>query len=130
MSLVKVAGLSNLEGTKSLTTDQIIDRATCRAWVNFNGTDTVVIRASFNVSSITDNGPGNYTVNFTTAMPDTNYCVVIGARQDGDTNEHAYQPDIKYGGTYSVSAVQVGYGYSVSSSVWRDPSYFNVAVFR
>jgi hypothetical protein len=47
----------------------------CRAWVNFNGTGTVAIRGSGNVSSITDNGTGDYTVNFTTAMPDANYCV-------------------------------------------------------
>jgi hypothetical protein len=47
----------------------------CRAWVNFNGTGTVAIRASGNVSSITDNGTGDYTVNFTTAMPDANYNV-------------------------------------------------------
>jgi hypothetical protein len=46
-----------------------------KAWVNFNGTGTVAIRASFNVSSITDNGTGDYTVNFTTAMADTNYVV-------------------------------------------------------
>lgn len=45
----------------------------CRAWVNFNGTGTVAIRESGNVSSITDNGVGSYTVNFTTAMPDANY---------------------------------------------------------
>ena len=48
----------------------------CRAWVNFNGTGTVAIRASGNVSSITDNGAGNYTVNFATAMPDANYAVI------------------------------------------------------
>jgi hypothetical protein len=48
----------------------------CRAWVNFNGTGTVAIRASGNVSSITDNGTGDYTVNFTTAMPDANYSIV------------------------------------------------------
>jgi hypothetical protein len=47
----------------------------CRAWVNFNGTGTVAIRASGNVTSITDNGTGDYTVNFTTAMPDANYFV-------------------------------------------------------
>jgi hypothetical protein len=47
----------------------------CRAWVNFNGTGTVAIRASGNVSSITDNGTGDYTVNFTTNMPDANYAV-------------------------------------------------------
>ena len=45
----------------------------CRAWVNFNGTGTVAIRASGNVTSITDNGVGDYTVNFTTAMSDANY---------------------------------------------------------
>jgi hypothetical protein len=45
----------------------------CRAWVNFNGTGTVAIRASGNVSSITDNGVGDYTVNFATAMLDDNY---------------------------------------------------------
>jgi hypothetical protein len=45
----------------------------CRAWVNFNGTGTVAIRASGNVSSITDNGTGDYTLNFTTSMPDANY---------------------------------------------------------
>lgn len=48
----------------------------CRAWVNFNGTGTVAIRASGNVSSITDNGAGDYTVNFTTALEDANYSVV------------------------------------------------------
>ena len=55
----------------------------CRAWVNFNGTGTVAIRASFNVSSITDNGTGDYTVNFTTSMPDTNYAVLKSVSDDG-----------------------------------------------
>jgi hypothetical protein len=48
----------------------------CRAWVNFNGSGTVAIRAQFNVSSITDNGTGSYTVNFTTALADANYSAV------------------------------------------------------
>jgi hypothetical protein len=50
-----------------------------KAWVNFNGTGTVAIRDSFNVSSITDNGAGDYTVNFTTAMPNANYAVTYSA---------------------------------------------------
>jgi hypothetical protein len=54
-----------------------------RAWVNFNGTGTVAIRASGNVSSITDNGAGDYTVNFTTAMPDANYAAQV-TLQRGD----------------------------------------------
>jgi len=51
------------------------DGYTAKAWVNFNGTGTVAIRGSQNVSSITDNGTGNYTVNFTTAFSDTNYVI-------------------------------------------------------
>ena len=55
----------------------------CRAWVNFNGTGTVAIRGSGNVSSITDHGTGDYSVNFTTAMPDANYGAGLGS---GDVN--------------------------------------------
>ena len=59
----------------------------CRAWVNFNGTGTVAIRASGNVSSITDNNTGDYTVNLTTAMPDANYAFQISSfnTTDGGT---------------------------------------------
>lgn len=57
-----------------------------RAWVNFNGTGTVAIRSSGNVSSITDNGAGNYTVNLATAMPDANYAVSLGASFDDATD--------------------------------------------
>ena len=61
------ASLATISGTAPLYM--------CRAWVNFNGTGTVAIRASGNVSSITDNGTGDYTVNFTTALVDANYSV-------------------------------------------------------
>ncbi len=54
----------------------------CRAWVNFNGTGTVAIRASGNVSSITDNAAGDYTVNFTNAMPDANFSVACAGQED------------------------------------------------
>ena len=73
-----VSGTTTL--TLPATTGTVLNDATvgvCRAWVNFNGTGTVAIRASFNVSSITDNGTGDYTVNFTTAMTDANYSPVI-----------------------------------------------------
>ncbi len=49
-----------------------------KAWVNFNGTGTVAIRSAFNVSSITDNGTGQYVINFTTAMPDANFATTVG----------------------------------------------------
>ena len=58
----------------------------CRAWVNFDGSGTVAIRASGNVSSITDNGTGNYTMNFTTAMPDANYALVGSADEAGSAS--------------------------------------------
>jgi hypothetical protein len=54
----------------------------CRAWVNFNGTGTVAIRASGNVSSITDNATGDYTVNFTTALSDANYSAIATCSTD------------------------------------------------
>ena len=76
----------------------------CRAWVNFNGTGTPAIRASGNVSSITDNGTGEYTINFTTTLTDANYATVLGGNWSGTaaiTSIAAASP------TYSTSAVKV-----------------------
>ena len=62
------------DGTNSTSaTNPILGSA--KAWVNFDGTGTVAIRGSYNVSSITDNGTGDYTINFTNALPDANYSV-------------------------------------------------------
>ena len=69
----------------------------CRAWVNFDGTGTPAIRASGNVSSITDNGTGDYTVNFSNAMPDVNYCPVAMTSGDADI--------IVVGGSRTVYAI-------------------------
>jgi hypothetical protein len=60
------------DGTNSTSATNPI-RGSARAWVNFNGTGTVAIRQSYNVSSVTDNGTGDYTVNFTNALPNTSY---------------------------------------------------------
>jgi hypothetical protein len=60
------------------------DTQLCKAWVNFNGSATVAIRGSYNVSSITDNGTGDYTVNFTTAMPDANYSISGSVAEEGE----------------------------------------------
>jgi hypothetical protein len=77
----------------------------CRAWVNFNGTGTVAIRASFNVSSITDNGTGDYTVNFTNALPDANYAVVAsGATTATPTTTQRWSPAV---GTLATSSVKI-----------------------
>ena len=71
---MKVNGTTGLTFPDA-TTLESAGQSSVRAWVNFNGTGTVAIRASYNVASITDNGTGNYNVNFTTAMPDANYAV-------------------------------------------------------
>ncbi len=54
----------------------------CRAWVDFNGTGTVTIREGLNISSIADNGVGDYTINFTQALPSANYSVLFGGQID------------------------------------------------
>ena len=95
----------------------------CRAWVNFNGTSVVAIRQSFNVSSITDNGTGDYTVNFTTAMPDGNYAFSVAAGTGTTVNWTA-------GGPFAApttSALRIWTG-STGGSV--DLAYVVVAIFR
>jgi hypothetical protein len=91
----------------------------CRAWVNFNGTGTVAIRASGNVSSITDNGTGDYTLNFTTAMGDANYAVMSFSNgvplDDGATARTASAFRFN---TYNLAGVKF------------DTSVVNVAIFR
>ncbi len=103
------------------------DRQTqwCKAWVNFNGTGTVAIRDSFNVSSITDNSTGQYTVNFTTAMADTNYCLSGMSGITTGTTTWINQPfDTTAPATTSV---RVGTCYGNGSSI--DSNLVSVAIF-
>jgi hypothetical protein len=98
----------------------------CRAWVNFNGTGTVAIRGSGNVSSITDNGTGDYTVNFTTAMTDASYSISNAAQRDVDNG--ACITGISVTTSPTTSAVRV-----VSkgdSNVLVDVAYYCVSIFR
>ena len=101
-----------------------------KAWVNFNGTGTVAIRTSYNVSSITRNGTGDYTVNFTTAMPNANYVVSGSANDTGATSSYTW---IATGSGASgnisrtTTAVRVQAVYSTASA--NDCSTVNVAIF-
>lgn len=100
----------------------------CRAWVNFNGTGTVAIRANGNVSSITDNGVGDYTINFTTAMPDANYAAVVGGIEDNAGGAAGnvltrFHRTLPLAGSIRVSA-------NTQSSPAFDMLYFYVAIFR
>ena len=98
----------------------------CRAWVNFNGTGTVAIRASGNVTSITDNGTGDYTVNFTTAMPDANYSAVYAARIEGSaTLANEVNPSLP---AKAVGSLRITTLNSTFSST--DAGQINVVIFR
>lgn len=101
----------------------------CRAWVNFNGVGTVAIRASGNVSSITDNGNGDYTVNFTTAMPDQNYSVVTSGMFGGDPDAQTAIVGPYRGSTYSTTSVRLQTTVG-SAVIYNDSLYVNCAIFR
>jgi len=96
----------------------------CRAWVNFNGTGTVAIRASGNVSSITDNNTGDYTVNFTTAMPDADYSFSGAAGTPGVSFSIVSNRST----TQTTSALRIG-TYTDAGSL-QDNTYVNVSIFR
>lgn len=93
----------------------------CRAWVNFNGTGTVAIRASGNVSSITDNGVGTYAVNLTTAMSDANYCVQMSSLFS--TAVYAINSVV----SITTSVVNLVHG---ENNIAADVSSMYIAVFR
>jgi hypothetical protein len=101
----------------------------CRAWVNFNGTGTVAIRASFNVSSITDNGTGNYTVNFTTAMPDANYAGV-GNGRFATTGGNAAETAAIALADLATTSVRVWTSDGASPNNAEDEALISVAIFR
>ena len=86
MSTLRLTTIANQTGSSSVPSDTVIS-GSAKAWVNFNGTGTVAIRASFNVSSITDGGAGNYTINFTNSLVDANYSpiAVSGYLSSGDS---------------------------------------------
>ena len=112
------ASLATISGTAPLYM--------CRAWVNFNGTGTVAIRASGNVSSITDNGTGDYTVNFTTAMPDANYALSGMGGNSTTALVCVSQPQGFVAPTTSAVRIQTSY---VNASL-TDPTTVSVAIFR
>jgi hypothetical protein len=105
----------------------------CRAWVNFNSTGTVSIYASGNCSSITDNGVGNFTFNFATAMPDINYSVVTGGTQSSSNNNGGVM-SVFLSATTTYSAPLVGsfriVNYHAANTAMGDSNYHCLAVFR
>ncbi len=114
------------DGTNSTSATNCI-QGSAKAWVNFNGTGTVAIRASYNVSSITDNGTGDYTVNFTNALADANYSYT------GSCNIGTANYNILLSPNRTTAPTSSAFRFVTASSqdgTFYDCGYVNVAVFR
>lgn len=126
MSTLKVDTIKDTNG---------VEVYTAKAWVNFDGTFgtspfTVAnggIRAAGNVSSITDNGTGYYTINFTNAMPDANYSVVFGD-SSADSNNDGGWVGIRNGTTPTTSSFVITTDGRITGEY--DPVYVYCAIFR
>ena len=95
----------------------------CRAWVNFNGTGTVAIRASGNVTSLTDNGVGSYTVTMTTAMPDTNFVGASSATLLSNNYSYVTGTTPNSTTTFSLNVVDI-------NGTQTDPTAVQAVIFR
>jgi hypothetical protein len=111
--------------TSATEADNVASR-TAKAWVNFNGTGTVAIRASFNVSSITDNGTGSYTINFLTNLSNALYCVNASAARNAANECAICGPSGT--GTYSTAAVQIRV--QADSGAAEDSPIVGVSIFN
>ena len=123
MSTLRVTTIQNTSG---------VEVYTAKAWVNFNGTGVVAIRASGNVTSITDNGTGDYTVNITNALADANYTVACCTTGFSSTNSD--QNFLVMGSdstvtTKTASALRVQAG-RITTTVLVDKSELYVTIFR
>ena len=114
------------DGSVSTSSTNCI-QGSAKAWVNFNGTGTVAIRASYNVSSITDNGTGDYTVNFTNAFADANYCSVFGGTNATSGTGRDQNIGVKNNTAPTTSALRIVVFEPNTGTV--DPLYCNVAIF-
>jgi hypothetical protein len=114
--------------------DSKLTGATCKAWVNFNGTGTVAIRASYNVSSITDNGTGDYTVNFTTAMADANYSANVSVTSNGSVNTSTNAVCVFAQSTNTTTTPTASgfrmFVYHPGNQAAQDLSFVTAAIFR
>ena len=126
MSEIRANTVSDAAGTGPAT---LTGQYAAKAWVNFNGTGTVAIRESGNVSSITDNGTGIYGLNFSTTLQDADYAV-SGTAGPGTANQTQYAIEIdNLSLSASVANINVGVTSSGSTS-GSDASIVTVMIIR
>tara|TARA_B110000196_G_scaffold194283_1_gene166431 strand:+ start:1956 stop:3032 length:1077 start_codon:yes stop_codon:yes gene_type:complete len=102
-----------------------LSQFTAKAWINFNGQNTVAIRDSHNVSSITDNGTGNYNVTMANAMANVNYCVTAVSGRGGGEDMHALVPQSNFNFTTTQFRILTLQSWDVA----HDASYVGATVF-
>ena len=98
----------------------------CRAWVSFNGTGTIAIRGSGNITSLVDYAVGDYQANFTTALPDTNYSAVVTTGDFANNNQTNRASVVRDHQTTSVRAMT----FTCTTASLADMPVINIAVFR
>ena len=123
MSTIKANDIQNASGGIPTVKGQ---KLIPTAWVNFQGTSTVAIRDSENVSSITDNGVGIYTVNFAVGMSSTDYCPVGGAAHDATGGGNASDNDISLR-DYATSSLKA-YCYRGTITNWYDARQVTIVI--
>lgn len=125
MSTAKFNQWQNPDGTENYK---------CRAWVNFNSVGTLAIRASGNVSSVTDNGVGDFIINFTAAFPDTSFAAVVGRAYSTNYNAPTTAGNDCQIGAKTTTSQRVFCGTVTSAGITtfapNDPFEVNVAFFR
>ncbi len=104
----------------------------CAVWVRFKGTGTVSINDDFNVTSITDNGTGDYRVNFSSSLSNTSYCVLVGGQRPDTSADPNHQSTV-YGGqnssVFQTGSVRVITG-TVTNFAMQDSPAISVAIFK
>ena len=132
MSTIKVNNLQTASGGSNSTPEEI-QQGRAKAWADFDGSGSVSLN-SFNVSSITDNGTGDYTLNFTNSMANANYVVVASAHDDSSgNNNYLYglysQNNAWKGGTYyTTSSARTTFGYATNGAT-ADMKRVQIVIF-
>ena len=129
LGTTKVTTLADSAGANT-STPAAIAAGIAKAWVNFNGTGTVAIRASYNVSSITDNGTGDYTVNFTTALADANYSMTASCSYRSGNYNSAHIFTNASGTIVAPTTTAARLQLSTVTLGSADSEYVTVAIFR
>ena len=124
MSTLKVDTIQNTSAQYSSTPLQI-EQGRAKAHIEMNGTGTIAIKKSFNISSIVDNGAGKYEANLSVTMSSATYCVVGGSSQSNDRNDNVmgFNPQ-------SATAIRMySWNQTGSSTAGEDATFVSAAVF-